>query len=206
MVRVGDVGLPVVDRVGDLGFMLDNSFRYREQINKYIKNAYLNLKMLYPHRSVLNYTVKTRLCDALVLSHFAYCSTIYNPAIDQIAECRVQRIQNSCLRYIFGIRKYEHISHKLPKCGWLDMKRRRELQALCVYYKIMTSKSPPYLYEKIRFRSDVHSITTRYRNLISPPSHKTTLFERSFSYDIYRLYNHLPNELQITPSELFVEL
>lgn len=188
--------LPIVNRVRDLGLTLDNSFRYRHQINSYIKSAYLRLRVLYPHRSVLSKSVKIRLCETLILSIFTYCSIIYNAAIDQETEYRIQKVQNSCLRYIFGIRKHDHISHKLPECGWLNMKDRRKVQALCFYHKLLLSKTPPYLYRKVRFRCDVHSITTRYRNLISPPPHTTSLFERAFSYDIYSLYNNLPERFK----------
>lgn len=192
VVSIGGVALPIVDCARDLGLILDNSFRYRQQVNKYMKNAYLSLRSLYPHRQVLSSAVKATLCEALVLSHFSFCSTLYGAAIDVSTKCRIQKIQNSCLRYIYGIRKFDHISHKLRECGWLDMGRRRELQALCLYHRIISQRSPLYLYRRIRFRGDVHSVTTRFRNLISPPLHRTSLFERSFSYNIYFLYNSLP--------------
>lgn len=195
-VKVNGSVLPIADSVRDLGLILDNSFRFREQISRYIRNSYLTMKTLYPHRSTLNTHIKIRLCESLILSRFAYCSVVYDPAIDSNTEYRIQKVQNSCLRYIFGIRKFEHVSHKLKDCGWLNMRRRRELRTLCLFHEILTTKTPSYLYNKITFRTDVHNITTRHRNLISPPLHKTSLFERSFSYNVYSKYNYLPSTLK----------
>lgn len=203
VVRVDGSALPVVEGVRNLGLTMDNTFRFREQISRCIKNSYLTMKTLYPHRSTLSARTKVRLCESLILSRFAYCSVVYGPAIDANTEYRIQKVQNSCLRYIFGIRKFDHVSHKLKDCGWLDMRRRRELRALCLFHRIMAARTPPYLYDKITFRTDVHNITTRHRNLISPPPHKTSLFERSFSFNIYTKYNSLSSTLKSLSPGLF---
>lgn len=118
---------------------------------------------------------------------------MYHPAIDNLTAARIQKIQNACLRFIYGIKKYEHISHKLFDAGWLTMQHRRILQSQCLFHQILLTKKPPYLYNKITFRTDVHNISTRFRGLISPPFHTTTLFERSFSFQIYVMHNSLPS-------------
>ena len=181
--------IPVADEAKNLGLILDNNFRYKKQISGYISSAYMKLRSLYPHRQDLSIPVKKRLCEALVLSQFSYCATIYHPCLDNADKVRIQRVQNSCLRYIFGIRKFDHISHKLRDVQWLNMYNRRELLSLCLFHKIIQHKSPRYLYQLISFRSDVHNINTRYRGRLSPPSHRLTLFTTSFQYQICNLYN-----------------
>lgn len=195
-ILLNDQPLSVSDKVKNLGLILDNTFRYKHQITKYISRAYLQLKKLYPYRHTLNIDVKTKLCEVFVLSHFTYCSTVYHSALDRDTEYRIQKVQNSCLRFIYGIRKFEHISFKLVETGWLDMWCRRELRCLRLYHKVLNTKTPPYLYNKIRFRSDVHSITTRFRGLLSPPRHKTALFQRSFAFSMYSKYNRVPEALK----------
>lgn len=194
--KINGKPISIVNSAKSLGLHLDNTFRYREQISRYIRSAYLNLKRLYPFRHILNQKIKKDLCESFVLSQFTFCCTVYHGGLDQYTAARVQRVQNSCLRFIYGIRKFDHISHKLKSAGWLNMQDRRLVQCLTFYHKIIISKSPPYLYNKIRFRTDVHNLTTRYRNLISPPLHKTTMFKRSFSYQIYSLYNDIPIDIK----------
>lgn len=190
-VTVDRVEVPVVERAKSLGLIIDNTFRYKDQISKYIRQAYLHLKLLFPHRHSLSIDIKKKLCEAFVLSQFNYCVPVYHSSIDNLTSNRIQKIQNACLRFIYGIRKYEHISHKLLEIGWLSMQNRRALQCLCLYHKILKFKCPPYLYNKVTFRTDVHNITTRFRGLISPPRHSTAIFERSFSFQIYSLYNKI---------------
>lgn len=202
-IKLNSTTLPVVDSARNLGLILDNDFRYRQQMNIYIRNAYINLKKLFPHRSILSTKAKTALCEAFILSQFTYCASLYHPAIDKHTEYRIQKIQNSCIRLIFGLRKYDHVSHKLKQLGWLNMWGRRELQTLCLFHKILLSKTPPYLYNRIKYRGDVHSITTRFRGLISPPMHKTSLYKRSFSYVVFSKYNRVPHQLKNKPAEPF---
>lgn len=184
--------IPVVNEVKSLGLMLDNTFRYRNQISKYICLGYQQLRKLYPHRSYLNKETKKNICESLVLSHFNFCVPIYHSALDKITADRIQKVQNACLRFIYGIRKFDHISHKLADASWLTMINRRILQCQCFFHHIINSKTPAYLYDKITFRTDVHNINTRFRGLISPPLHFSSCFERSFTFQIYYMYNSLP--------------
>lgn len=195
--------LPVVKEAKSLGLVIDPSFRYRQQVSKYIQRAYCNLKMLYQHKTYLPRDVKLLLCNSLVLSSFTYCSAVYGPSIDVNDHKRIQRVQNACLRYVFNIRKYDHITHTLDYCNWLNMRNRFLLRAACMYHSIITTKIPCYLYEKISFRTDVHNINVRSRGLITPPFHKTALFERSFSFNVYKVYNAIPCTIKMMPLTRF---
>lgn len=191
-------GTPVsfVSSVKNLGLHMDNSFRYREQIKKCMGRAYGSLKMLYPYRKYLPLHTKKLLCNSLVLSQLDYCSQIFAPSLDNNDKQRVQRLQNSCLRFCYGIRKYQHISHKLDEIKWLNMQKRFLLKAAVLFHKIILYKQPPYLYNKIRFRTDVHNLNLRRKNLIYPPSHKSALFQRSFTFQVYKTYNSVPGHLK----------
>lgn len=195
-IYINDIKIPIVEKVKSLGLIMDNTFRYRDQISKYICQGYQTLRKLYPHRSHLHIEIKKRLCEALVLSNFNFCVPIYHSAIEKVTEERIQKIQKSCLRFIYGIRKYDHISHKLVDAGWLNMSNRRILLCQCLYHQIIITKTPPYLCNKITYRTDIHNVTTRFRSLISPPLHSTACYERSFTYQIYRMYNSLPNDFK----------
>lgn len=176
-----------------LGVDIDNTFRFRLYVSKLIKNACYKLKILYPYRNLFSLGLKAKLCESLVLSIFNYASPVYGPCLDVADKARIQRIQNSCLRYVFGIRKFDRISHKLADLKWLNMNNRRRYHSLILYHKIITTGTPPYLLHKIRFRTDVHNINIRNRNLITPPRHRLSFYERSFSYSVYVAYNHVPN-------------
>ena len=60
---------------------------------------------------------------------------------------------------------------------------------VCFFYKIIKYKTPPYLYNKIRHRTDVHNINIRNRNSLTIPAHNKELYKRSFSYCIANYLN-----------------
>lgn len=57
-ISINGVQIPISNKAKSLGLIIDNTFRYRDQISKYICQSYQNLKKLYPHRSYLNIHIK----------------------------------------------------------------------------------------------------------------------------------------------------
>lgn len=196
-IRINDNKLKCTAAVKNLGVEMDTDLRFKEHVNKCIQKAYLNLKLLFPHRHILTQKLKIQLTDSLVLSHFNYCDTVYGPCLDNIDINRIEKVQKSCLRFAFGIRKYCRISYKLKAAKWLCMTLRRDLHCMSLYHNILTYKSPQYLYNKIKYRSDVHNLGLRFRKLISPPPHKTAMYRRSFSFSIYYHYNKIPTNFKL---------
>ena len=178
-------GIPLsfVDAARNLGVVIDAELRFRDHVGTLVRRAFGILKMLYANKEILNVDLRRRLCDSLVLSHFNFCDVLYGSFLDSVSKGRVQRVQNSCLRFIYGVRRGNRISGKLRTANWLSMENRRACHRSMFYYRVLTDKSPPYLYDRLTFRTDVHNIGTRFRGCtLSIPRHSTQLFKRSFSY------------------------
>lgn len=190
-IRLDNVSIQPSNQVKSLGIVIDRELRFSNHITFLLKKAYSKLKLLFNYRHLFDRKTKTLLCESLVLSHFNYCDYVYGPCLTVADAGRVQRVQNSCLRYMYGIRKYERISYTLPLTGWLDMARRRQLHSTVFYYRIVVSCNPPYLYNKIKFRTDIHNINIRRKDALSIPRHYTTLFRRSFSFNVVQCINGL---------------
>lgn len=197
-ITINNLDVEVVDVVRDLGLLVSSDLRFKEHIASCSRKAYTNLKLLYNSYHILGKSTKILLCNSLVLSHLNYCDVAYGPCLDRLTSVRIQRIQNSCIRYICGLRRRDHVSHKLNELCWLNMENRRKLHLYCFAYKVLTFRTPPYLSDKITFRSDVHNINIRHPHFITPPLHGTTLFERSFSYNIANLMNSLKFDYRAT--------
>lgn len=180
----------------NLGILMDTDLRFSEHINNCIRRAFANLKLVFAQRSHLNEKLKKLLCDSIVLSHFNYGDALYGPCLLNIDARRIQLMQNSCIRLICGLRGRERgVSAKIREIGWFRMDERRLLHSLVLFNKIIFNKRPDYLYDKIKFRYDAHNLDLRHKCIITPPSHRTTLYERSFSYQVSHLYNRIPANL-----------
>lgn len=178
----------------NLGLEIDDSLKFDNHVNKIVKRAFGNLKLLYSYKNCLDKNSRTILCESLVLSHLNFADVVYGPSLTNYNYNRLQRIQNSCVRFIFGLRKFDHISDKYEDLRWLKARDRMLLHSCCLYHKIILTKTPPYLYNKINFRTDIHNINIRFRNTITVPQHRTKLFQGSFSYNVAKLYNSVPKE------------
>lgn len=187
----------------NLGLILDVNLRFSAHVSAIVKKSYCSLKLIYANRHILNKKTKTILCEALVLSHLNYADVVYGPCLLKADARRLQLIQNSCIRLICGLRKRDHVSAKIVEIGWLHTERRRILHCCSFYHKIITTKKPQYLLNKLRFRTDIHNINIRFKNTLTPPQHKTTLYRSSFTYNSAKLYNRIPANLKLLSSDTF---
>nr|CAI5833419.1 unnamed protein product [Callosobruchus analis]CAI5834750.1 unnamed protein product [Callosobruchus analis]CAI5835567.1 unnamed protein product [Callosobruchus analis]CAI5840243.1 unnamed protein product [Callosobruchus analis] len=193
-ISISGVQIPIVDQARSLGVILDSELRFSPHITKLLQQTYAALKTIYASRSFLTLKVKINLCESLVLSILNYADIVYGPHLTVIYKQKIQKVQNSCLRLIYGIRRGKGVSHKLSEIGWLNMHHRRLLHAACLYHRIIICKKPIYLYAKIKFRTDVHTLNIRFKGLLSPPRFFHEFFKRSFTYQICSVYNSIPKD------------
>ena len=117
-----DTKIPFSDKVKSLGVILDSKLSWDFQI-KSIENK-VN-RILYSLRFIRHCTtedLRIKLVQALITPHLDYCNTLY---LDVTLKCRLQRLSNSGLRYIFGVRRDEHITPYRKKLNWLCIESRR---------------------------------------------------------------------------------
>lgn len=203
LIQIDGIALEYVNKAKNLGLTIDSNFRFEEHVSKLLQKSYAMLKLIYRNRTYLSKKTKTILCESLVLSSFNYCDAVYGPCLTMNYQRKIQKVQNSCLRLIFGIRRRNRISYKLNELNWLNMYNRRLHHAACLFQCIIKRKCPIYLHQKIRFRTDVHHLNTRFRGRLTPPIHKTEMFKRSFQYQIAYVYNGINDCLKIVSIQMF---
>jgi hypothetical protein len=170
----------------NLGLIIDSTLSWDDHIKKQCTKAYSTLRYIYKYKNMLSETVKENLTTSLVLTLFDYCDVVYIN-INKNREKKIQKIQNACIRFVYNIKKHGSISNKIDEKNILNMKNRRYLHSLCYIYKILNTKAPKYLYDKL-----LHSKNTR-NNLITVPLHSSALRGNSFFVIGPILWNKLPN-------------
>ena len=104
--------------------------------------------------------------ETYILSLFNYGDALFQNISGRLSN-KIQRVQNSCMRFVFGLRKYDHISSCYEQNKTLNMENRRKMHALIVMHKISIGEAPEYLSEKIVRHSDLHDYNTRGRDNIA---------------------------------------
>lgn len=191
-ITLNNVKIGFSESCKSLGVYFDSSFRFGHHVSYVLQKCYTKLKTLYLFKDFLDTSVKLRLTDSLILSHISYCDVLYWPALVVKDKRSLQKLANACLRFSYGVRKYDHISPYYMESGWLRLEERFKVHVCCMVYKINLFQEPQYLFDKLIKMSTVHQFTTRHNNLYSIPRHRTALYERSFTYNAMKLFNSLP--------------
>lgn len=71
----------------------------------------------------------------------------------------------------------------LAKHGWTQ-------HAACFFHQLIIDRCPVYLYNRISFRTNVHTLNIRCRGLLTPLLYRTVMFKRSFSSPAYIVVLH----------------
>ena len=117
-------------------------------------------------------------------------------------EKKVQTLQNRCVRFIYGLRKYDHISAFTKNKNILNMKNRRLLHGLSLMFKIVNKKAPAYLCNRIKSHTEIHHHNTRNRKNIDPPFARTKTRNMSYFIFIAKKFNELSKKVDINDCSL----
>ena len=107
-------------------------------------------------------------------------------------------MQNACYRFVYSVRKFDHITPYINKANTLNMTSRTKYHGLTQLHKIVIQKAPVYLTERITYRRNVHSRNTRNCNLINLRRLKKAVKQGSFFHKTVIDYNTLLSSEVIT--------
>ena len=180
----------------NLGVTVDEELTWVRHVNLSIAKGYGKLKQAYRFKNFLNESSKHHLTETYILSQFNYADIVLQNLSEQLQN-KIQKMQNRCIRFTFGLRKYDHISAFTKNKKILNMKSRRLLHSLTLMFKIKNGKAPMYLCKRIKNHSETHSHFTRNRLNINPPFARTKL--RSMSYFVYisKKFNELSKNINV---------
>ena len=191
------VFVPFVDTVTNLGVVMDSKLTWKPQVDAITHKVNRALYGFKSFRSCTTEAVRKQLASALVVSHLDYCSLVYLDVTNDL-QTRLDRLQNSCVRYICGARKGEHITPYRRKLGWLKLPARREYYAAILIYKIICMKQPPYLVPV--FKINQHRTSSRDPKNLEIPEARTDTGLNSFWVQGVRLWHSIPRRIINLPS------
>nr|CAI5838597.1 unnamed protein product [Callosobruchus analis] len=201
--NIGSQALQFQDSIKILGVTIDNKLKFTTHIKNMMQKIFSKFRTLYAHRHILNFKLRKKLSEALVLSVFNYCSIVYFYFLNQQAKNRMQVVQNTCARFIFRLRKFDHVSELFVTLNWMRMVDLIRYHYIVFVHRIMERSRPSYLRDKLIFRRDTYSRRLRDQHSLSVPYHRTALFKNCFSYLSVKFYNSIDNTFKSLPSAIF---
>ena len=195
-IKIGDNTIERVYEAKNLGVTFDEELSWTRHVNLSIAKAYGKLKQAYRFKNFLNEQAKINLTETYILSQLNYGDIILQNLTEQL-QYKLQKLQNRCVRYTFGLRKYDHVSGFIKDKNILNMKNRRLLHSLTLMFKIKNKFAPNYLCNRINTHNTIHNHFTCNRDNIDPPYARTKM--RSMSYFIYisKQFNLLAKDINV---------
>ncbi|KAI5731371.1 hypothetical protein M8J77_008987 [Diaphorina citri] len=182
----------VVDSARNLGIIFDNALSWVDEVPRIRKKCIWNPLTLKRIKKFTSQNSQIKLVKSFILPKFEYCAPLLHGLTLELSTS-LQRAQNSCVRFIYNVRRREHITPYYNRLQRLRIEDRRRILTLSVLYKLLKSRSPPYLYEKYQFRADVSSRDTRsHELLLDKPRHYTQSYSNAFLLSSIDLWNSLP--------------
>lgn len=193
--------IPLSHTVKNLGLVFSADFSWESHISSISKKVHYTLHSLKSLQNFLPLQTKITLMVALILPIIDYADSCYPDATEEQLN-KLERIQNLCIRFIFGLRKYDHVSQYRARLKWLPIRLRRNTHILCLLYNILFCPLTPY-YLKERFEF-IHPPGSPCRPSVSfllrVPMHKSSTFTYSFTVSAIKLWNSLPNHIRNSTS------
>jgi len=188
--------LTLCDKVKTLGVILDSDLSFSEHVTYAIQRALGRLRGLYRFRYLLPEFAKLQLMQSMVFSTIYYCYPAYGNSISRGDVERIQKLQNSAIRFIFSLKRYDHVSPFRDAANLLPMESVCRILTCSLIHKVLSNQEPQYLSERLLFREEVSQRSTRHGYLLDFRKVRHEVGRRSFSYFGPKLYNDLPLSLK----------
>lgn len=195
--------IPFQPFVKNLGLILDTTLSWSPHVTEICRKVNSILHTFYRHKHFLPRNTKLLLVQALVLPIIDYVDVCYSD-LTQLLLNRLEILLNNCIRFIFRLRKFDHISFYRSKIKWLPLAKRRKVRMLCMLYSIINDPNiPSYLKSKFRFQGSTHDRSLRSDNNLSLhlPLSRTRFTYNSFFIQSVKLWNTLPLNIRRSSSK-----
>lgn len=164
--NIGGHALKIVEEVKYLGVIFDERLKFDKNINYICRKVGQRVNVLSRLRHQLNCQQKITIYKTLIQPHFIYCASVLYLAQESDL-CRLQKLQNKCMRNILKLNRYSDVTLMLAKLDFMNVKQIIQFYTLIFLNKIVRGNAPKYLIEKIKYRNENNRASTlRNANMI----------------------------------------
>lgn len=179
-----------------LGVIIDSRLQWSKHIEHIVSVMGRELSVIrrcanYIPQHLLPVVIKT-----VVLSHLQYCPMVWSSAPKKDVD-KLQFVQNKAARLSLNCSRYANIQNMHQTLGWALVKHKIHFALICFFKKILVSKLPMVLYDKLQFSCSIHNFGTRHAgngNFTLPICHLKT-GQKAVMFRGMRSWNSLPVDI-----------
>ena len=192
-IYLNNCAIEFVESVKNLGLTFNKTLSWNTHINQTLGKVYGGLRLLWASHHIMPLKTRLILAKTLLVPLLLFCCEVFSNC-DSEHKRKLNVAFNSITRYVYGLRRYDHISSFSKSIYGMSLDNLFKLRTLTMLHNIIQSHQPEYLYNKINFTRSERScdiIPVRYTFLVS---------ERQFYVHSIRLWNSLPRSVKIISS------
>ena len=159
-----------------LGFFLDSKLNFFDHINETIKKATKGVNVIRKRNLFLPRFSLLTIYKSSVRPHLDYGDVVYDQLSNSRLSDKIETIQYNAALAITGAIRGTSKEKLYQELGLESLKDRRWLRRISYFYKIISTKLPPYLYELIPPLQK----SQRYPGCFQTLRCTTALFQNSF--------------------------
>lgn len=190
--------LPYTDSTKCLGLHISSNLSWNSHISKTVSKINSSLYSLKLRKNIYTVDIRRLLVSATILPLIDYCSIALTSSTLENNR-KLQCALNSAVRFVFNLKRDEHVTPFRRELGWLSVKSRRTYYLCCYFYKLLSVSKPSYLRELFVEDVDVRRsdrLAAKKNNVtFKIPNFTTTHYEFSFVVTAIRLWEELPTEV-----------
>lgn len=188
-ITLGNQEIPFSASAKNLGIWFDERLKWDVHISNTTRKVYGSLHRLRKIAWAMPQSTRMRLVKSLIVPLFAYGCCVYSTNNAQM-KSKLQSALNACTRFVFSLKKYDHISQyakEILGCTMAEFFDRNITQQI---FKIIRSQEPSYLYRRLSFSRSVRTQgLVPHRAVLE--AHRGMFFVRGV-----KLWNELPLHLK----------
>lgn len=195
LIMLDNQKIEIVSTAKNLGITFNCTLTWSDHINAAAGKTFAKLRTLWNTQFFTPLNIRILLAKSYLIPTLLYGCEIY-ASCDSKSLTKLITSYNAILRYVFNLRKYDHISQYSKKLYGVTITDLLKIRTLILLHKIVYTHEPPYLFERIQFARSRRSndiIHIRHRSLIS---------EWQFFVNSVRLWNTLPSSIKFISNAL----
>ena len=191
-----------------LGGFIGQNLKFTEHIQdnekSMLKILNKRLNALKKVSKLASFKSRKMIANGIIISRLIFLIPLWSGCEGYLIKS-LQIIQNKAARIVTKCGKKTPIKSILNQCGWMSVAQLSVYHSLVLVYKILSTRSPRYLYEKLSGVQGSTHYKTRFRKnmddnqsiVLGPDSQaECEIARRSFKYRSTRQWNQLPLKIR----------
>ena len=174
-----------------LGMILDSNLSYEHHIKSILNKVNKTIGLLRKFQLILPRHSLITIYKTFIRPHLDYGDVIYDRAFNESFHQRLESIQYNAAIVITGTIRGTSSEKLFQELGLETLKSRRWFRKLYLFYKMLHSKSPSYLFNLIPENNNLYASRSALNNQIPFFNVKTNFFKNFFFPAVITEWNKL---------------